>query len=94
MYCNLCGKAIERSTPESRSDAPPAKEKTLVLPGPFSSAIYTKSQLYMRIVFEVVIALACIIGGFYFGQPVYGILLGVMALGVGYVIYLFSTEAS
>jgi hypothetical protein len=93
-YCNKCGAAIGIATRPAQSTAIPSEEKKLVFEGPFSTRIYSKSQLNIRIFFEVAIAIICIIGGFYFGQPLYGILLGAMALGFGYVIYLLSTEAS
>jgi len=41
---------------------------------------------------EVILAIGCIIGGFAFGEPLWGIGLGVVALGFGYIMYLISTE--
>ena len=94
VYCNICGATIGGATQPAQSIVIPSEQKTLIVPGLFSTRTYTKSQLNIRIFFEVVIAIACVIGGFYFGQPLYGILLGVIALGFGYIIYLLSTEAS
>jgi hypothetical protein len=72
----------------------PSREKVLVMPGLFGTRVYSKSQLNVRIFFEVVVAIACIIGGFIFGQPWWGLGLGLMALGFGYIIYMLSEEAS
>jgi hypothetical protein len=70
----------------------PESEKVLVLPGLASTTTFTKGQLNMRIIFEMGMALILIIGGFVLGQPVYGIILGLVALGAGYIIYLLRSE--
>ncbi len=93
-FCNKCGAALEGANQLGQSIVNPSGEKTLVIPGFFSTTVLTKSDLNIRILFEVILAIACIAGGLYLGQPWWGLGLGLVALGFGYIIYLFSTEAS
>jgi uncharacterized membrane protein YvbJ len=93
-FCNKCGAALGIANQPGRTIVVPAREKTLVLPGLASTTVLTKSDLNIRIFIEVIFAIACIIGGFLIGQPWWGLGLGLVALGFGYIVYLFSTEAS
>ena len=91
-FCNKCGAVLEGSKSSNRFPSP-AKKEPLVIHGPFMDTVLTRSHLRARMAIEIILAIACVIGGFYFGQPWWGVGLGLMALGLGYVLYLMSTEA-